>query len=144
MDSNDDDIRQALSPTSPQVAIQDNPMAFLEKFGSNDSTRKSAGMVDNRDARRIEIEKLFEEHQKKNVRRYPMAISKYIQTMFNNQITGLILVLKIVREDYHTYNLSDGTNAEITDDWVRNTDNNGLVAYVEFWKIEENKQKFNL
>ena len=115
----------------------------IEDNRTSNSQKKSAINPD-RDVRRQVIKEFFDQHERRDIRRFPMAMAKYVQTMHSNYITGQIIMLKVVREDYLTYKLNDNTNSEITEDWISTADNKGLVAYVEFWKIEENKNNFIL
>ena len=78
-----------------------------------DASHVRSGVNLEREARKGMIKSFFNQHEKRDVRKYPMAMAKYVQTMHSNYITGLVLALKVVREDYSTYNLNDYTNSSI-------------------------------
>ena len=99
-------------------------------------------MTQDKDSRKNIINEFLEKHEKRDIRRFPMSMAKYVQTMHSNYITGQMLVLKVVREDYHYYELNDYSDADITEEWIHASNNKGLVAYVEFWKREDTANNF--
>ena len=103
-----------------------------DKLGAMESSPRNKSNP-NRDLTKNVIDSFFEQHSKRDVKRFPMQMAKYVQIIHSNYITGMILVLKVVREDYQSYNLND--DPEITEDWIKTYNDKGLVAYVEFWKI---------
>ena len=84
------------------------------------------------------MDKMFKDHDDNDVRKYPMRVSKYIQTVYSTEITGQCMMVQLVREDYQSLKQDEGAS----DEWIHDKNNAGLVAIVEYWKVEEDRKNF--